>query len=62
MLLELLKEKREAIKQIGDDAAAAGLKLGVEPSWIVYEKIHSDSRSGEETLAKVTHQKRRAAR
>ncbi|KAA3512127.1 hypothetical protein RMS29_007915 [Agrobacterium rosae] len=62
MLLELLKEKREAIRQIGDDAAATGLKLGIEPSWIVYEKIYADSKSGEEKLAKVTHQKQRAAR
>ncbi len=38
MLLDLLKTKRDAIKQIGNDAAIRGLKLDITPSWITYAR------------------------
>lgn len=61
MLLELLKVKREAIRQIGKDAAVIGQKLGIEPSWIVYEKNHTDPSSVKATPA-TEKQKHRVSR
>lgn len=62
MLLELLKAKREAIKEIGDDAATLALSHDLTPSWIRYQ--NSDCHIiavPNEDRPKVQH-KRRVAR